>query len=237
MFRHSFDRTRSTQLKFEVKPEKIDAIMEEKPVKMVQSKKKKKKIDAVVPAILDDQRNYCKKSDGKGWQCKKEAEHPYTLCDYHLSQIRGYYHGNAAHHPPATPKTIKNSAPTATKKKKKKSKAAKKVEKDDGPEFYYYFGGFGPWRGKRRGDGVGRERKDGETTTVTVTTSTSTTMNNVGSSSVCGGVRGASCDNVATGIDPESLDNVEESSSDDVGPGRKKKWRKPIKARSLKSLF
>ncbi|ONK72339.1 uncharacterized protein A4U43_C04F18380 [Asparagus officinalis] len=33
---------------------------------------------------------FCKKTDGKGWHCKRQAQLPNSLCSYHLAQIKAY---------------------------------------------------------------------------------------------------------------------------------------------------
>ncbi|XP_042463860.1 uncharacterized protein LOC122046959 isoform X1 [Zingiber officinale] len=82
----------------------------------------------------------CKKSDGRGWHCKRLAQHPHSLCSYHLAQLRSY-----------------NASKVEVSKE---NRAGRKKQADllsggaaDDSNFYYYYSGFGPWRGKTRSSG------------------------------------------------------------------------------------
>lgn len=218
----------------------------------------------------------CKKSDGKGWHCKRAALRPYSLCEYHLTQVRSYYssggstphalalpqhqhqqpsrktHGggidanqNAALIPDKKKNSIKKTTSTTTKKKDTGSDrsdvggdgAGGRAGRKPASDFYYYYSGFGPWRGKRRSGGVDGDR----------------------GAQVAGNVDDASDgdDDREVGRDgapsskahdqaPDDLDDDEEDmdgrdevrryEGDDVAVGRRR-GRKPIKARSLKSLL
>ncbi|CAA6655480.1 unnamed protein product [Spirodela intermedia] len=190
---------------------------------------KKTEVQAAAPSAT------CKKTDGKGWHCKREAQHPHSLCEYHLTQVRSYYSNGgcgggggaaAAHvHDQQTSRSSTGGIDGEQNEDKKRSLPKKKInKKDDGggdsgagrtrkpptSDFYYYYSGFGPWWGRRRNGG--------------------------------GGV-----DQVTTVHDqaPEDLD-LDDEDTDDVGVlgdddgddvSGKRRGRKPIKARSLKSLL
>ncbi|CAA7390765.1 unnamed protein product [Spirodela intermedia] len=189
---------------------------------------KKTEVQAAAPSAT------CKKTDGKGWHCKREAQHPHSLCEYHLTQVRSYYSNGgcggggaaAAHvHDQQTSRSSPGGIDGEQNEDKKRSLPKKKInKKDDGggdsgagrtrkpptSDFYYYYSGFGPWWGRRRNGG--------------------------------GGV-----DQVTTVHDqaPEDLD-LDDEDTDDVGVlgdddgddvSGKRRGRKPIKARSLKSLL
>ncbi|URE04830.1 hypothetical protein MUK42_19998 [Musa troglodytarum] len=107
--------------------------------------RRKKKDDAVEArggAAATETCSSCKKSDGKGWHCKRRAHHPHSLCNYHLAQLRSYScshgHGKASW----SPKEVH----VDVGRRKKKTEAA-----GADSSFYYYYSGFGPWRGKTRG--------------------------------------------------------------------------------------
>ncbi|URD78320.1 WRC [Musa troglodytarum] len=110
-------------------------------------KVKRKKKDKVIntsggTAAVTKGSASCKKSDGKGWHCKRPAQHPHSLCRYHLSQLRSYSctHGNGK---------VAESAkegPVGVAGRKKKTDIA-----GADSNFYYYYSGFGPWRRKMRG--------------------------------------------------------------------------------------
>ncbi|KAG6523778.1 hypothetical protein ZIOFF_013664 [Zingiber officinale] len=84
----------------------------------------------------------CKKSDGRGWRCKRPAQHPHSLCSYHLAQLRSYNASKVA-----SEASREGHAGTGRKKKTDVSDAAAATDDSD---FYYYYSGFNPWRGKTR---------------------------------------------------------------------------------------
>ncbi|KAJ0966628.1 hypothetical protein J5N97_023545 [Dioscorea zingiberensis] len=159
-------------------------------------------------ASLKQCKQSCNKSDGKGWRCKKPAQTPHTLCQYHLAQLRSY---NAAYR-----------APTATGQRKPNTGASANT----GTGLYYYYSGFGPWRGKRRsGEKVAEDDDDDDDDNEE-------------------GERAEVVESVDNG---KEIDNVEEDGSDGdeeleekkrkSGHCGKKRGRRRIKARSLKSLL
>ncbi|CAA7403325.1 unnamed protein product [Spirodela intermedia] len=180
----------------------------------------------------------CNKSDGKGWSCKRDAQLPYSLCDHHLDQVRSYIQRQA---PVQEKKKKKKKKKKTTKNRKKqperencggKSDAgekAKRTRKQPSSDFYhYYYYGFGPGRGRRRS---GKERG---------TTDDGGLVNGVDGGGGSGGA-GFLRDRPARWLGDDDDDDVvgdlgEECDVDDVIE-IKRKGRKPMKARSLKSLL
>ncbi|MQL77451.1 hypothetical protein Taro_009867 [Colocasia esculenta] len=208
----------------------------------------------------------CKKSDGKGWHCKRAAQRPHSLCEYHLTQVRSYYsNGSGSNHalqqhlqPPR--KThgggidAKQNAVFIPDKKKNTKKKATTAKKDDGSkgdigdggdgrarkkptsDFYYYYSGFGPWRrGKRRSGGG--EQEGGHVDAI-----------NSDDEGDGGAPRDGAPSRMPHDQGPDDLDDDDEDidggdheaggcdGGDEVPAGRRR-GRKPIKARSLKSLL
>ncbi|KAG8370826.1 hypothetical protein BUALT_Bualt13G0023800 [Buddleja alternifolia] len=164
----------------------------------------------------------CGKTDGKSWQCRREAAKGNSLCEHHLSQLRNY--NNSSNH--SINKKLEHFVGDQTHKKHEKlvepgggqrRPRPKKAPSSSNPHEFYYYSGFGPRWGKKRGE---------------------VSKNNVGS-------------NVSRNLDNESnslmlsqfdeeidYDDEEDDDEDEEnGEKRKKKARKPIKERSLKSLM
>ncbi|THU54998.1 hypothetical protein C4D60_Mb11t01940 [Musa balbisiana] len=126
---------------------RLDGKAEGKARKKVTAKVKRKKKDKVIKtsggtaAVMKGSAN-CKKSDGKGWHCKRPAQHSHSLCRYHLSQLRSY---SCTHSNGKVAESVKEG-PVGVAGRKKKADIAG-VDSN----FYYYYSGFGPWRGKMRG--------------------------------------------------------------------------------------
>ncbi|CAD5195138.1 unnamed protein product [Musa acuminata subsp. malaccensis] len=126
---------------------RLDGKAEGKARKKVTAKVKRKKKDKVIKtsggtaAVMKGSAN-CKKSDGKGWHCKRPAQHPHSLCRYHLSQLRSY---SCTHSNGKVAESVKEGAVGVAGRKRKTDIAG--VDSN----FYYYYSGFGPWRGKMRG--------------------------------------------------------------------------------------
>ncbi|XP_074557851.1 uncharacterized protein LOC141813763 [Curcuma longa] len=111
--------------------------------KKKKQKKKKKKMENAVAGVEEEDENTgarCKKSDGRGWHCKRRAQQPHSLCSYHLAQLRSY---NAS-------KVEVNKESDAGRKKQADVSGGGAADDSD---FYYYYSGFGPWRGKTRSSG------------------------------------------------------------------------------------
>ncbi|XP_057981408.1 uncharacterized protein LOC131166834 [Malania oleifera] len=165
----------------------------------------------------------CSKSDGRGWHCKREAKQGHTLCEHHLAQLRSY----TASRPSSrkTEKTVASgvaitSHSTATTSCPRPNR--KKPLISTNPHEFYYYSGFGPWWGKKRGGSTG-----GESNKTTVSEATA------------GTVASFSSQINRTSDKTKDLDFVEDDNDDREGndDGRRKRTRKPVKARSLKSLM
>nr|GMC77065.1 zinc finger CCCH domain-containing protein 4-like [Ipomoea batatas] len=174
----------------------------------------------------------CCKTDGKAWQCKREAKDGHTFCDHHLEQLKHY---NNLAHPTRTavaaavvkksekqtppPPPADDSAMTTRCRRAR----PKKPSVSTNPYELYYYTGFGPLWGKKRGPG----RASGGTTSSTAAASEHDQRNGASSS--------------ASEMDDGEFDYVEDEYEDDeedeVDDGKRKKACKPIKARSLKSLM
>ncbi|KAH0463146.1 hypothetical protein IEQ34_007728 [Dendrobium chrysotoxum] len=160
----------------------------------------------------------CKKTDGKGWHCKRLAQSPHSLCSYHLTQLRSY-------------RTRFDDQVSGDHRKK----YAFSVDSGgSASNYYYYYSILGPWWGKRRGP---------------VNESSEGNEENGISSKDC---NGKSADSEAA-VDVDTVDEEEEvEEEEDYGESYgnvpymkkkktkrmiKRKGRKPVKARSLKSLL
>ncbi|KAK8935760.1 hypothetical protein KSP39_PZI013288 [Platanthera zijinensis] len=154
----------------------------------------------------------CKKTDGKGWHCKRAAQIPHSLCSYHLTQVRSYrtrfedqIHGNGSRG---------NS--------KRREKPASAGDTGGVASNYYYYSVIGPWWGKRRGPINGRESSE---------------------SDISAQEHDDNTDNVGVGDDEEEddegsrCDHVIYKKKRPLNKKKKKRGRKPVKARSLKSLL
>lgn len=162
----------------------------------------------------DKKRIHCIKTDGKGWQCRNKPKDGHTLCENHLSLSK-----------PHSKKSDKATA-VGTGIRKGRGRAAKKGS-SSGPNPYefYYYSGFGPLWGKRRGD-RGSEGKKME------------------GKAVDNGYRNDKTTSSSLQIGNGRFDYVDDDDEDDDdddddrdGDSGKKRMRKPVKARSLKSLM
>nr|XP_010933113.1 nucleolin isoform X2 [Elaeis guineensis] len=198
--------------------------------KKIRRKRKEKEIETGSTTAAETTVS-CKKSDGKGWHCKRPANLPHSLCLYHLAQLRSYSY---SHSKVANPRTG-----TQFSVQNKKGDAS-----GDGGNlyYYYYYAGFGPWRGKRRGDKTGD-----------VVNGDDTAIEHGGGGEERGkedSKYGDECDAPVAGDDEEEGDEddgrvlhgddddgEEDSSDEEKKRNRRKRGRKPVKARSLKSLL
>ncbi|XP_059289166.1 uncharacterized protein LOC132042637 isoform X3 [Lycium ferocissimum] len=156
----------------------------------------------------------CCKNDGKGWQCSREAKKGHTLCEHHLAQVKkNYSSSNSAH---STITTANNSDAKINSTPSSRGRPHR-PKKSSSSEFYYY-SGFGPLWGKKRGPSTGKNINAGE----------------IYSNDSYGAQSSSSQ------MDNESnFDYIEDEDDDDdeVENCQTKRARKPIKARSLKSLM
>ncbi|WOL09891.1 hypothetical protein Cni_G18644 [Canna indica] len=174
-------------------------------------RKKKKKKDSITKtngaAAQMETSSSCKKTDGKGWHCKRPAQLPHTLCHYHLAQLRSYSN-NLSHAKIARPSKEGHVGGVS---RKKKTGAAGAVS-----DFYYYYSGFGPWRGKRRSRGGDN--------------------GDLCSPRTAGSEDGTGDDDApVAGEDEADSEDGNDSGEDDKM--YRKRRRKRMKARSLKSLL
>ncbi|KAI4369875.1 hypothetical protein MLD38_018272 [Melastoma candidum] len=152
----------------------------------------------------------CAKTDGKSWECKREAKEGHNFCEHHISQLKSYSSGKGGAVP--KPATLKRAGPVRVR-------AARKKKSDDSSSScsspssssasrssqYYYYSGFGPsWR-KKRGERPERESRAS---------------------------RGGNARTSDLHMEDEA-----ENEDEYKGEGDRKRVRKPIKARSLKSLM
>ncbi|KAJ6792670.1 Uncharacterized protein M6B38_238910 [Iris pallida] len=175
----------------------------------------------------------CKKNDGKGWHCNRPANPHRTLCDHHLTQLKSYsstrYNNNNSNGGEAVtaadvPRLKNHKKPDVPQVKRRRPKSSVTSHRSggggDGGGYYYYYSGFGPSRGKSsRGDKDAKLKEESRSP-------------------------GGGSDAPIAGEEDDSDDDDDED--DDTNDGnveiykgniRKKRGRKPIKARSLKSLL
>ncbi|KAL6643171.1 hypothetical protein ACP70R_021352 [Stipagrostis hirtigluma subsp. patula] len=207
----------------------------------------------------------CKKNDGKRWHCHRTVSGPDTLCDYHFYQKRTYWNPEFASSveeaeaaAPAAPQAAA-SKPSTSSKPRRKKKPGSDVAATEG---FYYYAGFGPFRTKRhcRGSGtndsvppVKQEEEEEQPEDPSPMNQAQAEADNTNRSAAHNDESG--CD-----VDTAGIAGLDEGSSDDDGFGAyghsngkgndratngdsrrsnpwKKRWRKPVKARSLKSLM
>ncbi|XP_057779495.1 uncharacterized protein LOC130998076 [Salvia miltiorrhiza] len=157
---------------------------------------------------------YCCKTDGKSWQCRREAAEGNSLCEHHLSLVKSY-NTNVAHNHAAR-KSVKPAAAEASRRPRpKKAPAAS----SSNPYEFYYYSGFGPRWGKRRGE-TDRKNSNGMPKNVEMQP---VMIPSIGDEDFI--------------FEDEDEDEDEEDEGEEARNNGKKRMRKPIKARSLKSLF
>ncbi|KAJ1701907.1 hypothetical protein LUZ63_001686 [Rhynchospora breviuscula] len=169
-------------------------------------KKKKKKEKEMKDEII-----LCKKNDGKKWYCKRQAQSPHSLCEYHLSQSRSYYNNNKEK------EACQFDVPC--KPIKRKHKPRENGDSDLSP--FYYYNGFGPSSRKRRGcrkGGIGDKA-----------------MHVADEVKLHGG--NAAVADVDEEDDEEVAGVLVSSSNGEEKQVPRKRGRKPVKCRSLKSLL
>ncbi|PSS24275.1 Growth-regulating factor like [Actinidia chinensis var. chinensis] len=163
----------------------------------------------------DMEKVICCKTDGKAWKCKKETSRGHPLCDHHLAQIRTY---NSLAHPLPGRKSVaapeKAAAPTRRPRLKK---SGSNSNLNPNPQEFYYYSGFGPRWGKKRGS--------------------NNPVNNNNKVRLQEFEVGAAPSSSSSQIDHDLCDYVEDDYDEEEDEFGKKRGRKPIKARSLKSLM
>ncbi|CAH9089307.1 unnamed protein product [Cuscuta europaea] len=156
--------------------------------------------------------NLCCKSDGKAWQCKREAKVGHTLCDHHFGQLKHYNKVMPVEEDKqAAPPPVPEESVAATTSRGRRPRPKKTSGVSSNPYDLYYYTGFGPLWGKKRGPGRMKENYNSPNT------------------SEFDPIMGAT----SSGSEMDCLEDEFPSDND----GKKKKVRKPVKARSLKSLM
>ncbi|CAA2965548.1 Hypothetical predicted protein [Olea europaea subsp. europaea] len=161
----------------------------------------------------DKENFFCCKTDGKGWKCKRKAAEGNSLCEHHLSLVRNYNNWAA----PAAKKVDRVVADS------RRHPRAKKAASTSNPYEFYYYSGFGPRWGKKRGE------NDKISSNRDVPKNVDQECEMVQSSL-------PRMDNEESDIEDEIEYEEEDEESSESG-SRRKRARKPIKARSLKSLM
>lgn len=167
------------------------------------------------PPVINEGTIMCCKTDGKSWQCRREAAEGNSLCEHHLSLIKSY--SSVAHH--AAKKSVKPAVETQRRTRAKKAPASS----SSNPYEFYYYSGFGPRWGKRRGET--RKNSNG-----------SSMPKNLGDAKLEDQQAPAPAASYIANEDFEFLEYEDEDEEENRDNG-KKRVRKPIKARSLKSLL
>ncbi|XP_073300849.1 uncharacterized protein [Primulina huaijiensis] len=160
----------------------------------------------------DDLINMCCKTDGKSCQCRREAAKGNSLCEHHLIMVRGYSN-NSAH---STTKNSEKSSVEARGGPGIKKRAAQSLSN---PYVFYYYSGFGPRCGKKRGE-----------VSKNINEEFNIPKNDLDDDNEAS----SSCD--IEDVEIEDRDEYEDE-VEKIKAISKKKARKPIKARSLKSLM
>ncbi|KAK4804743.1 hypothetical protein SAY86_004560 [Trapa natans] len=225
----------------------------------------------------------CRKTNGKGWQCSREAKQGHYLCEHHLKKshqgadtsignIINMVSGglDSTNELPALAITASAAASSSSSIKKvgaagrrgrppKKAPPSKSSSSDqpmNSSQFYYYYSGFGPSWGRRRairsGNGGGPKEHE-EEEDYRVVDEMEEEMN---SGRSCGTPPPLSHHQMGRQVeveidytamaydmdddeeeDEENEENEEELANEESSRGRRKRMRKPVKARSLKSLM
>ncbi|CAN6288082.1 unnamed protein product [Urochloa humidicola] len=222
-------------------------------------KVKKEEVEEVAPRVYK-----CKKNDGKRWHCHRTVSQPNTLCNYHFVQKRSYLNPDfefASALEPEEPVPLPPPPPPVSKPSSNKPRRRRPTSDFIATEGFYYYAGFGPFRSKRhcRSGGTNEplpvKKEEEEEVPEDASPPAANQAQNAEDTNHAAAPHNdvSSCDDDIAGIA-----GVDEGSSDDdydgIGiPGssmngsgdpkaskRKtpwKRWRKPVKARSLKSLM
>ncbi|PIA49259.1 hypothetical protein AQUCO_01300247v1 [Aquilegia coerulea] len=186
----------------------------------------------------------CNKSDGKGWHCKNKAKEGQVLCEHHLEQLKTYHYNYSSYkvcsnkaikvkaEPKPEPEVVvcTTAAKTVVAPNKQKRKRARLTSTS--PTDFYFYSGFGPtystWRKRRVGTEIKKEKEEiVDAPTNNAQASPSSTVH-------------VAQDHVENSFkdDDHVVDDFYEGSDDDnISEEGKKRIRKPVKARSLKSLL
>ncbi|XP_075646308.1 uncharacterized protein LOC142617365 [Castanea sativa] len=194
----------------------------------------------------------CQKTDGKGWQCRNEAKEGQSLCEHHLNLLRSYNtsNSNSSISFRKSSAAAAAAAAAAAGARRARARAAKKGSSSaSNPYEFYYYSGFGPLWGRKRGDrSGGGGGEDGTKSThqeatakvavaVAVAGENVNNNNNNNSNNSVSVATPSSTPSSSSQFDNEEFDYVDDDDEDDGGDSGKKRMRKPVKARSLKSLM
>ncbi|XP_073136915.1 uncharacterized protein [Henckelia pumila] len=150
----------------------------------------------------------CCKTDGKSWKCRRQAAKGNSLCDHHLSMVRSY--SSSAH------STAKNSSRPAAEGRRRPRVKKPAAPSLSNPYMFYYYSGFGPRWGKKRGE-------DGANSNAGDTSDNLDRRHYMEPSNL-------------SETDEEFEYEEEDDDDQDEYQNGKKRTRKRVKARSLKSL-
>ncbi|KAK6164277.1 hypothetical protein DH2020_001141 [Rehmannia glutinosa] len=168
------------------------------------------------PAEKNEKKKLCCKTDGKSWQCQREASKGNSLCDHHLSLVKSY--NNSSHH--ASKKSEK--LPVEARRRTTRPKKAPTTSSSSNPHEFYYYSGFGPRWGKKRG-----ENKN----------NASSMPNNHDHEDEIEPHTKFGFGDLDEDSDSTEYEEDDEDDDEEMRDNGKKRVRKPIKARSLKSLM
>ncbi|PHT55469.1 hypothetical protein CQW23_03955 [Capsicum baccatum] len=178
----------------------------------------------------------CVKNDGKEWQCSREAKRGHNLCEHHFAQGKKHCSSNNSAQYSTTAVVaaggnsnteIKQTAVAAAEITPSSRDRPHRTKKSSSSEYYYY-SGFGPLWGKKRGPSTGKKNNTAPPLAGAAeiySSHDSTTQGGQSSSPQ---------------MDNEGAEHVEDEDDDaeEVENCKLiKRARKPIKARSLKSLM
>ncbi|CAN6299235.1 unnamed protein product [Urochloa humidicola] len=200
----------------------------------------------------------CKKNDGKGWRCPRKVSRPGSLCDYHFVKMRSYCNPDfALTMEEETAKKAPLQAALKPSMGSKKQPRKKKSGNDfSATEGFYYYAGFG-FRSERHyrssvDDSVPTEQemeedfiKREEEQELPKDASHPSQVEAEGHaddptiSRIIAGIDEDSSDEYFNGIyvAGSSMDGNGDPQASNGGSSKRKIQRKPVKARSIKSLM
>lgn len=149
----------------------------------------------------------CCKNDGKGWQCSRESKIGHNLCEHHFAQKHCSSSSNNSSHSTTISAAANSDTKIDAAETTHSSRGRPRRPKKSSSSEFYYYSGFGPLWGKKRGQSTEKSVQ-----------SSSSQMDNEGF---------------------DYIEDDEDDNDDEVENGKTKikRARKPIKARSLKSLM
>ncbi|KAM1125423.1 hypothetical protein ACFX2B_040225 [Malus domestica] len=184
----------------------------------------------------------CQQNDGRGWHCKKKAKQGESFCNHHLSLLRsncivkangnGYCRDNGNNHNISSKKAAA-ALSGAVQLKMGGGGGRKKVKKESAPNPYefYYYSGFGPWRSRKRGADKEKEETKAEGEIATATSFPPPHPHESAHRSPSSPIANGEFDY------NDEDDDDDDDELDGSGVTSRKRMRKPVKERSLKSLM